>query len=236
MSGCGGYLVSMDPGNFSRFPSYDPRLEDALSLQDLEALDTQALEEEMVRLLESEANRARVEGFLDRIPAKEADIIELYFYHDKRQADIASIFDITQAAVSYRLGRGIMRLQFLLDIPDVSRDQMVRDLSKAFPGRPVLPAELEEDPEADVHIDVRILVAIWESTCQSEVAKTLKLTQGRVRHRFFRAVERLKELAASDKDLEPYAIIFNKLATKKFNILREVQLPQWAGRGCDEIA
>jgi DNA-directed RNA polymerase specialized sigma24 family protein len=197
--------------------------------------DEEALELALSEMFDQEEKAERIRELLDRIPPREADIIELYFDKKKRQADIAAIFNITQAAVSYRLGRGILRIQFLLDLPDITRDQMIEGLSKIFPISPVLPDLLEEDPEAYLHIDTRILISMWETTCQSEVAKTLDLTQGRVRHRFFKAVDLLRESAEEDESLEPYSEIFTKISSKKFNILREVKLPQWADRGINEL-
>lgn len=234
-----GYVVPIDPNDFSRFVGADPRYDGSLFDGEDDCLtedEMDALEQEMLQLLDSENYESNVLPLLDRIPDREADIIELYFLHRKRQADIATIFGITQAAVSYRLGRGIKRIKFLLDLPAVTREQMVADLSEAFPSQHVLPSELEEDPEADVNVDVKILVHMWSTTCQSEVAKTLGLTQGRVRHRFFKAVDRLKELAQGNSRLEPYADIFLKISEQKqFNILREVKLPQWSDRGGSEI-
>jgi hypothetical protein len=75
---------------------------------------------------------------------------------------------------------------------------------------------------------------MWKTTCQSEVAKQLDLTQGRVRHRFFNAVQALERFMAEDEVFQPYHKIFVSIASKKFNILREVKLPQWAGRGQDK--
>jgi hypothetical protein len=39
---------------------------------------------------------------------------------------------------------------------------------------------------------------MYETTCQSEIAKQMNLTQGRVRHRFFRALTRIKDLIADE--------------------------------------
>jgi predicted XRE-type DNA-binding protein len=134
----------------------------------------------------------------------------------KRQADIAEIFDVTQAAISYCLDRGVQRLKFLLSIPEVEEDDMRRDLAEIFD-----------------QIDIDILVGMWVTTCQSEVASKLKLTQGRVRHRFFKAVEVLKTAAENDDKYSPYSKIFTSISSKNFNILRAVSLPQWQNRGLD---
>lgn len=233
-----GYVVPVDPQDLNRLVGYDPRMDDAdFDEEDdqltPEELELEQLEQDMRQILHSEGGN--LDHLLDRIPDREADVIELYFLHGKRQADIATIFGITQAAVSYRLGRGIKRIKFVLEIPHVTREQMKEDLSEAFPPEVGRTDDSVDDPEANLHIDVRILLRMWETTCQSEVAHTLSLTQGRVRHRFFRAVAKLQELAAVDAKLQPYSEIFGKIASKRFNILREVKLPQWSGRGGNEI-
>lgn len=199
-----GYVIPMDPmalANRLVTPS----------------LDSEA-EEEGVETLFAEADyESRIAPLLDRIPRREADLIYLYFIKRKRQADIAAIFEVTQAAISYRLDRGLKRIKFLLSIPQITVDEIREDLADVF-----------------APIDVDILVGMWETTCQSEVATRLNLTQGRVRHRFFRAVKSLEDLARADAKYSPYQKVFSAIASKRFNILREVKLPQWQGRGMDK--
>jgi hypothetical protein len=77
------------------------------------------------------------------------------------------------------------------------------------------------------------LVGMWQTTCQSEVATKLQLTQGRVRHRFFKAVEALKNVADKNEKYRTYEKIFSSISSKNFNILRSVSLPQWRNRGID---
>jgi len=206
-----GYVIPLDPAQIAtRFAAPDTLL------QFFEEWDGESLPEQLTD--DVPTFEEQVAPLLPRIPAREADLIELYFISHKRQADIAIIFGITQAAVSYRLDRGIKRIKFLLSIPSVSEEELRRDLPTLFKDS----------------IDVNILVGMWETTCQSEVAEALGLTQGRVRHRFFRAVAALREKAPTNESLQPYLEIFSAIAGKKFNILREVKLPQWAGRGGDE--
>jgi DNA-directed RNA polymerase specialized sigma24 family protein len=231
-----GYVVSIDPNDFSRFVSFDPRDEGDEDDGDM-LLDEDSEEiEEMRCLLEKQGYRVQLQPLLERIPEREADIIELYFLMGKRQADIAIIFGMTQAAVSYRLARGIKRIKFLLEIPEVTLEQMKADLSEIFVSRPGSERGAGASKTLDgVHIDVMILLHMWQTTCQSVVAQQLSLTQGRVRHRFFKAVEKLKEAAAVNPKFEPYSEIFSKISAKNFNILKEVQLPQWSKRGGDEL-
>ena len=203
-----GYVIPVDPAELAnRFAAPDALLDD-------EVVDEP--DAEMAALFSSDDYETRILPLLDRIPDREADLIYLYYVRKKRQADIATIFDVTQAAISYRLDRGIQRIKFLLSIPTVTEDELREDLAIIF----------------DV-IDVDILVGMWQTTCQSEVATKLQLTQGRVRHRFFKAVEVLKGAAERDKRFDPYHRIFSSISSKNFNILRAVQLPQWADRGVD---
>jgi DNA-directed RNA polymerase specialized sigma24 family protein len=205
-----GYVIPVDPAELSnRFAVFDSLI--ALIENDGE------LPEEIEASQDDADYEAQIEPLLDRIPAREADLIQLYYIEKKRQADIAEIFGVTQAAISYRLDRGLQRIKFLLSIPNVTEVQLRKDLQVIFRD-----------------IDVDILVGMWLTTCQSEVATQLGLTQGRVRHRFFKAVKVLEARAAIEPAYEPYARIFSTIASKKFNILREVKLPQWADRGGDE--
>ena len=204
-----GYVIPVDPAELNnRFAVTD-------SLLELFENGGEPLPETDSVL--SNAGFEDIAPLLDRIPKREADLIYLYYIEKKRQADIAEIFGVTQAAVSYRLDRGLQRIKFLLNIPHVSEDDLRRDLSLIF--KP---------------IDVDILVGMWTTTCQSEVAEKLGLTQGRVRHRFFKAVKVLEAKAAEDERFTSYSKIFISISSKNFNILREVKLPQWSDRGGDE--
>lgn len=208
-----GYVIPIDPAELSnRFaaPDSEPDLDD-------DGQEDGDHDEEVASFLVGADYESRIQPLLNRIPQREADLIYLYYIQKKRQADIAEIFGVTQAAISYRLDRGLQRIKFLLSIPQATEDELREDLAEVF----------EE-------IDVNILVGMWQTTCQSEVANRLGLTQGRVRHRFFKSVETLKKRAEEDARFEPYHRIFSAISSKKFNILREVKLPQWANRGGDE--
>lgn len=212
-----GYVIPLDPNDLAnRFPAYDPRFdEDEMFLDEEEQVSLEAMQD---LLDDGNDYESQIAPLLERIPEREADLIHLYFIQRKRQADIAIIFGVTQAAISYRLDRGIQRIKFLLSIPQVTEDELRRDLPEVFSQQ----------------IDVDILVGMWSTTCQSEVANQLHLTQGRVRHRFFKAVKTLEKAATDNEKLEPYRKIFSSIANKNFNIMRAVSLPQWANRGRDE--
>jgi DNA-directed RNA polymerase specialized sigma24 family protein len=217
-----GYVIPVNPHELaSRVPTHDPWYDEENTFEDDDEEEdgfSEVDEEEMAALVATIDYESQIAPFLDRIPEREADLIYLYFIQHKRQADIATIFGVTQAAISYRLDRGIKRIKFLLDIPQVTEDDLRADLPEVFPDS----------------MDIDILVGMWKTTCQSEVASQLRLTQGRVRHRFFKAVRVLQEAAEQNERLKPYSQIFSKISSKRFNILREVKLPQWSNRGGDE--
>jgi len=207
-----GYVIPVDPSELAnRFATNDDPYSDEEPAKEPE-------DDTVEKILQDGDYEDRIMPLLNRIPQREADLIQLYYIQKKRQADIAEIFGVTQAAISYRLDRGLQRIKFLLSIPPVTEEDLRRDL-----------------PEVFKDIDVDILIGMWQTTCQSEVASRLGLTQGRVRHRFFKAVKTLKDAAAKDTKFVPYHKVFSAISSKRFNILREVRLPQWANRGGDEV-
>lgn len=119
----------------------------------------------------------KIKSVLDRLPDRETDLIRLYYFLDKKQMDIAEIFGITQAAVSYRIKRALARIRFLVDMPDLDKHDIYEFMT------PIMPTEL----------DAKIFKEMYETTCQSEVANRLDVTQGRVRHRFIKNLKHLGE-------------------------------------------
>jgi DNA-directed RNA polymerase specialized sigma24 family protein len=151
----------------------------------------------------------QIREVLELLPAREADFVDLYYFRQLRQTDIAAIFGVSQPTVCYRLARAADRIKFLLHLPDICRKKLTADLSGFL-----------SDP-----LDVQVMVLMWETTCQSEVAKRLGVSQGLVRHRFLRSLERMR----SNRKFSKYISLFKYIA-ENLNILREVQRPSWSGR------
>jgi len=185
--------IVLDPSDMERIFSN----EDGLSAY---PSTTETLSEESMLELE------QVREVLDQIPPREADFVELYFFQRLRQTTIAEMFNISQPTVCYRLQRAASRLRYLIDMPTHDLWLMEQDL------RGVL-----TDPK-----DIRIMIGMVETTCQSEVAKRMGVTQGFVRHRFFRTIERLKKM----RDMDQYVRVFEHVAGN-LNILKETQRSQW---------
>lgn len=144
----------------------------------------------------------KVWEMLDMLPPVEADFIDLYFFKRIKQTDIASIFGVSQPTVCYRLYRAIDRIKFLLTLPKVDVEQMRSDLSNFM-----------SDP-----MDIDIMMYMYETTCQSESAKRLGVSQGLVRHRFIRSIKKMQQ----HDSMEFYSNIFSMIA-ENLNIMREVR-------------
>jgi DNA-directed RNA polymerase specialized sigma24 family protein len=158
---------------------------------------------------DASASLERVREIMDDLPDREADFVDLYFFFHKTQTDIADIFKVSQPTVCYRLQRATERIRFLLSLPDVT----IEEMEVAMRG-------FLADPE-----DVNIMVKMYRTTCQSEVASQLGITQGKVRHRFMRSTKRMGE----NEKMSKYAEIFTAISTK-LNIRREVQRPAWESK------
>lgn len=251
------YVVVQDPNNLSaRFSNQDRLGWDGTDDFDIDSMISKKLapedEEEITEA--SLPSFSVIERYLERIPDREADLITLYYKDRMKQEQIAKLFQITQAAVSYRLHRGIRRIQFLRTIPELTSSQF----------------ELELGPRLSDQ-DREILWRMYLTTCQSAIAKQMHLTQGRVRHRFFRSLAKIKELirdearekevhtqiqmrerGASDTETKEavekvvsdavenskyakYYTVFFAISDKHFNILHEVSLPQFTDRGDAQI-
>lgn len=55
----------------------------------------------------------RIATMLEHLPRVESEAIQLYYLEHKTQTAIAEICGVTQAAVSYRIKRGLAKLRLL---------------------------------------------------------------------------------------------------------------------------
>lgn len=150
---------------------------------------------------ESTEKIEKIREILDLLPPIESDFVRLYYFHHLRQTAIAQIFQVSQPTVCYRLQRAADRIQFILEMPDLTS----ADVENAM--RLFLTSEE----------NVQIMVLMFETTCQSEVAKRLGASQGKIRHRFVRSLEKMREV----EGLETYVKLFDSISDN-LNILREV--------------
>lgn len=156
--------------------------------------------------------------FLDKIPRREVDLIEMYYREEKKQKEIADFFGVTQGAISHRLSRARKRLKFLRDMPKLSDDPKTL-LRGNF-----------DDFEAD------LFVFMIETTCQSKTAELLnkkyklrgksKMTQIKVRHKFDRYIDRLKKLKKAQVELSCCYELARYIKSNLY-MLHEVILPHF---------
>lgn len=156
---------------------------------------------------ESKVEMEKIKGVLDKIPAREADFVELYFFNRVRQTTIAQLFNISQPTVCYRLQRAAERLRYLIDMPSFDPWLMEQDLRGVLTDKR----------------DIQIMLGMVRTTCQSEVAQELGVTQGFVRHRYFRTISRLKPM----RGMERYVEVFEHVAAN-LNILKETHRSKWS--------
>jgi predicted DNA-binding protein YlxM (UPF0122 family) len=171
----------------------------------------------------SERNLFRFEDFepfIEKLPQREQDLIEMYYEEDKKQKEIAEFFGVTQGAISHRLSRAIKRLKFLKKMPKISGD--LRTLLKSH----------------FTSFEIDLLVFMIETTCQSKTAELLnkkyklqendknKMTQIKVRHKFDRYIEKMDKLKRVHKELRDCCKLA-KYIKKHLYMLHEVVLPHF---------
>jgi len=166
-----------------------------------------------------------IRPFLDRLPPREIDLIELYFREKKNQKDIAKIFGVTQGAVSSRLARAKKRMKFLRNLPKISELEIETGLGKYF----------------DI-LELEIIKCMMQTTCQSKTAELInvkynlndektRMTQVKVRHRFEKARIFLKTAKDKDPELTKFYDLLSFIK-KNLYMLHEVKLPHFDRGHC----
>lgn len=179
----------IDPSDIeTRFSTED-------SLAYMDSIFTEPTDEDLEQIKD-------IEAVLDKLPPREADFVELYFFKHKKQTDIAHIFGVSQPTVCYRLQRATQRIRFLLELPDIDPKKLRKDL-KGFLTDP---------------IDIEVMLGMYDTKCQSSVAKRLKVSQGFVRHRFIRTIDRLVAVPT----MGHYASLFTVIS-QNLSVLREIR-------------
>jgi predicted XRE-type DNA-binding protein len=157
-----------------------------------------------------------IKPYLSMLPPKEADLILMYYTLKKDQKEIAKILNLSQGGVSHRIARARERLSFIISIPKFSKTEMMEDLQGVL----------------DEEIDFTIMWEIYRTTCQSQVAEIVGMTQSRVRHKYMKNLKILEEKSKVEENLKVYFDAFSQIA-KNFNILHEISLPKWEHKNKD---
>jgi len=169
---------------------------------------------------ESDVRFEDIQPFLDRIPAREVDLLELYLREGKNQKDIAKIFSVTQGAISSRLARARTRLIFLRKLPKISEQEIETRLG-AYCGQ----------------LEIEIIKSMIRTTCQSKTAEILndkynlrdeksRMTQVKVRHRYEKCLAFLIKEKEKTPDLARYCHLLEYIKHNLYK-LHEVKLPHF---------
>lgn len=145
----------------------------------------------------------RVREIMRMLPIMEADFVELYYFRKWKQTDIAELFQVRQPTVHYRLKKAADRIRFYLNLPTIDHDEIERVFASA----------LQDE------LNVRIMLLMLETTCQTRVASILGISQGKVRHRFYAVLDIMR--AGGFPDCDPYLPLFEYVARNP-KILHEV--------------
>jgi len=170
------------------------------------------------RLDESSFHLDDFKPFINKLPQREIDLIELYYKKNKKQKEIAHFFGVTQGAISHRLSRARKRLAFLRDMPKLTQDIRVA---------------LEEHFNA---FEIDVIIYMIETTCQSRTASLLNekhglkgkeaMTQVKIRHKFDRAISKLKKLKKASPELKDVLELVKYIKSNLY-MLHEVILPHF---------
>ena len=150
---------------------------------------------------ESSLRIEQVREAMVHLPDLEADFVDLYYFKRWRQMDIARLFRVAQPTVHYRLKRATKRIKYLLEMPEYNRVVMEADLFEVL--KP---------------LNAHILLLMLDTTCQTEVASRLDISQGKVRHRFLSAIDTLAHMSG----YRMYADVFVHVKTH-LNMMREMR-------------
>lgn len=156
---------------------------------------------------ESVYEMAQVRQVLEMIPPREADFVELYYFQRVRQTTIAEMFNISQPTVCYHLQRATKRIRYLIGLPEYDPKQVEQELR-----------EFLTDER-----DVKIMLGLVRTTCQSDVAHELGESQGFVRHRYFRTIDKLKKMQGKEHLVKLFDYVAQNLG-----ILKETHRSAWS--------
>ncbi len=145
----------------------------------------------------------RVRALLDRIPPVERDVVELYYWGNKKQDVIGRLLGLSQQAVSHRLHSAYRRIIFLLQQQEVAAPQMQRDLALLLSN----------------NFTVKVLCDFAVTSSQTVTAKRLGVPQQRICWHLNAGLKALRE--SPDLDAVFYVTYFEDLRRNR-NILREV--------------
>lgn len=209
----GLFIHSYGPHKMARFraaeqysPDYEPEPEPDQSPSE----QTRTLKEERLR------SWAEIEPYLDKIPPIEADILTMMFQLGKHERDIGAIFGLTQAAISYRLGKAVKRIQFLREIPKISRGELREVLAEALQAGTSKGQVTNCGWRLEKYLaeDLEILMCYLETTSQQAAIDKFQTGNARVMIVWRKAVRGLKKASPERASVASVALEYLNLVRK----------------------
>jgi hypothetical protein len=120
------------------------------------------------------------------------------------QSALGKMFQYSQPNIHYRVNRALERIKVLLTVPVLEPAWIEAELSKHF-----------KDEK-----DIKVMILLYVHSSQSYAARLVGESQGKVRYRFLRCLNILKEI-------ESLSIIYNALSiiNENLTLLRKGDTP-----------
>jgi DNA-binding CsgD family transcriptional regulator len=161
----------------------------------------------------------RLDRALERLPAKERDILELAGL-GKNQRDIAKLIGLTQPGVSYRFRRAIKRLQFWLSVPELNDSDVIvafrKLMRRQMNERGQFVPTLRATPKLAVQLNAQlmIMVVFFRTTSQSKTAVETKHKQNTVRRILLAETKAIVKEALTDPSVSDVAKWFDAVVNQ----------------------
>jgi hypothetical protein len=145
------------------------------------------------------------------LPPFERSLLNFYYLEGHSQTALAKRYGMTQAAVSYRIGKAHKRLKFLKEFPQFSEAELRRLLVSAGYDAP----------------HVKLMLPLYASTNQSVAAIAAGSTQGRIRRRLHKTVSELQALVDGGREDLAEVLKGFRMISVQPSILHESPSPTW---------
>lgn len=176
-----------------------------------------------------------VKAAFEKLPDREYDMMDMYYNKGMHQEDIGKYFNVSQGDVSYHIKRGLRRIKFYLEFPEIDVEKMKADLALILPKDTPRSNKRNANKNRSNDLYLKIMVGMYTTSCQTLVAKELGIHQGGVRYRFIKAVEIITAYCEENPEYEVYKKAFTMLMGNH-NILRELKTQErWKHKFIDTL-
>jgi DNA-directed RNA polymerase specialized sigma24 family protein len=153
---------------------------------------------------------------LQAIPPRELRMIFKHHVHEAGQEDVASLFDVRQSNISYRMKASQARIKLFVELKSIVSESAFR--SALFRAG------------CDLRT-VELVLGVSKTCSQRAVADAMGINQGTVRAAVATAVRKIRELAQSGDTDAAKSVELLGVVTKNYNKLRAIR-PQkrWSAK------